>query len=307
MTAAVGTPEVVTELGYVGLSVSDRDAWVDFAENMLALQVAEDSDAQTVYLRMDLWHHRIALHVDGQDDLAYLGWRVAGAPQLAALGERLESAGVVVKEASKAEAAERRVLGLIKLEDPAGNPTEIFFGPQVDNHRPFHPGRPMRGRFLTGGEGCGHLIVRQDDPDEAVKFYRLLGLVGDMEYKFQLPDGSVAGPVFMHVPGGRHHSIAFGLGPMAKRVNHLMMEYTDLADLGQAHDRVRAGNVDVALQLGQHANDQALTFYFANPSGWLCELGWGSRKPPVQQEHYVSDVFGHDNEKAGYGLDIPLR
>src|SRR3546814_10682557 len=70
--------------------------------------------------------------------------------------------------ASDEAARERRVLGLAKLKDPGGNPTEIFFGPQVDNYRPFHPGRPMFGRFVTGAEGIGHCILRQDDVAAAV-------------------------------------------------------------------------------------------------------------------------------------------
>lgn len=104
----------------------------------------------------------------------------------------------------------------------------------------------------------------------------------------------------------RQHSVAFGLGPMEKRINHLMFEYTELDDVGLAHDIVRARQIDVALQLGKHANDQALTFYCANPSGWLWEFGWGARKAPAQQEYYTRDIFGHGNEAPGYGMDIPL-
>jgi 2,3-dihydroxyethylbenzene 1,2-dioxygenase len=73
-----------------------------------------------------------------------------------------------------------------------------------------------------------------------------------------------------------------------------------------AHDVVRAKKIDVALQLGKHANDQALTFYCANPSGWLWEFGWGARQAPSQQEYYTRDIFGHGNEAAGYGMDVPL-
>jgi 2,3-dihydroxyethylbenzene 1,2-dioxygenase len=164
----------------------------------------------------------------------------------------------------------------------------------------------MFGKFVTGSEGIGHCILRQDDVEAAAAFYRLLGLRGSVEYQLHLPNGMVAMPYFMHC-NDRQHSVAFGLGPMEKRINHLMFEYTELDDLGLAHDIVRERQIDVALQLGKHANDLALTFYCANPSGWLWEFGWGARKAPAQQEFYTRDIFGHGNEAQGYGMDIPLQ
>ncbi len=163
----------------------------------------------------------------------------------------------------------------------------------------------MYGRFLTLGQGLGHTIIRQNDVPAAIKFYNLLGLKGSVEYKLKMPNGMVATPVFLHA-NNRQHSVAFGLGPMNKRINHLMIEYTDLKDLGIAHDLIRQRNIDVAIQLGEHSNDQALTFYAANPSGWLWELGWGARESLSSQEHYTRDIFGHGNEAKGYGMDIEL-
>lgn len=295
----------VTELGYMGLSVSNLDAWKDYAAGIVGMEIVDEGEGDRLYLRMDKWHHRIALHADGGDDLAYLGWRVPGPVEFDELVEKLTLANVDLRIASDEEAAERRVLGLAKLSDPGGNPTEIFYAPQVDNAKPFHPGRPMFGRFVTGSEGIGHCILRQDDIAAAVRFYQLLGLRGSVEYKLPLPNGMIATPYFMHA-NDRQHSVAFGLGPMTKRINHLMLEYTDLDDLGQAHDAVRQRKIKVALQLGKHANDEALTFYCANPSGWLWELGWGAKKSGPQQEHYLRDLFGHGNEAEGFGMDIEL-
>jgi len=39
----------------------------------------DEGESDRCYLRMDYQHHRIVLHADGRDDLAYLGFRVAGA------------------------------------------------------------------------------------------------------------------------------------------------------------------------------------------------------------------------------------
>lgn len=67
----------VIELGYMGISVKDPDAWKSFAMNMLGLQVLDEGEKDRFYLRMDYWHHRIVVHHSAEDDLEYLGWRVA--------------------------------------------------------------------------------------------------------------------------------------------------------------------------------------------------------------------------------------
>lgn len=296
----------VTELGYIGIAVSDPDAWKTYAGEVVGLEVVDEGEHDRFYLRMDYWHHRIVVHTGPEDDISYLGWRVVDAEALAEMALKLQSAGIAFTVGSAEEAQERRVVGLLKLADPGGNPTEIFHGPQVDTYRPFHPGRPMHGRFVTGEQGLGHIVLRQHDDAAALNFYRVLGFRGGLEYRLPGPDGETMDLIFMHC-NARHHSVAFGLGAIPKRANHLMLEYTDLNDLGFAHDTVRRRQIDVALQLGKHANDQALTFYCANPSGWLWELGWGGRQPSHQQELYRADIFGHGPEAGGHGLDMDLE
>lgn len=295
----------VTELGYLGLSVSNAEAWKKYATEVVGMEWVDEGEKDRFYLRMDLWHHRFVAHVGTADDLEYIGWRVAGPAEMDAMAAKLDKAGYAFRIGSETEAKERHVLGLLKLKDPGGIATEIFWGPRVDANKPFHPGRRMYGKFVTGEEGIGHCILRQDDDAAAYKFYSTLGMRGSVEYLLPLPNGMTAKPTFMSC-NARQHSVAFGLGPMPKRINHLMIEYTELDDLGIAHDIVRQRKHDVAVQLGKHSNDKALTFYHANPSGWLWELGWGAAKAKTQAEHYTGDIFGHGNEAAGYGIDLKL-
>lgn len=293
----------VTELGYLGLNISNAQAWRDYAAQCVGFEVFDEGEADRFYLRMDNWHHRFVMHVGQQDDLAYMGWRVADAESLQKMEQQLQEARVPYRVGTSEEAAERHVLGLLKLHDPSGIPTEIFYGPRVDMHLPFHPGRRMHGRFLTGDQGLGHCLIQSKDPVASFRFYGLLGLTGSVEYHLQTPVG-VAKPIFMHC-NDRQHSVAFGI-PSEKRLNHMMLEYVDLNDLGMAHDIVRKRDIPVALQLGKHSNDQALTFYSATPSGWLMELGWGACNSSAQQQYHVLDVFGHGMEAAGMGLDLKL-
>ncbi|MFZ4605604.1 MAG: VOC family protein [Caulobacter sp.] len=292
----------VTELGYVGFNITDADAWRRFATDVVGLEVLDEGEADRFYLRMDYWHHRFVMHISDVDDIAYSGWRVADEGALDEIKAQLTAAGYSYRDGSREEAAERRVLGLIKLKDPSGNPVEIFFGPLIDSHLPFHPGRRMHGRWLTGDQGLGHVLIQADDHADTHRFYSTIGLKGHIQYHLNTPGGMVE-PCFMYC-NDRQHSLAFGVnGP--KRMGHLMLEYETLNDLGKAHDIVRAQGIDVALQLGKHANDDAFTFYFLTPSGWAMELGWGSAKAFRQQQYHLSDVFGHGVEVAGT-LDVEL-
>jgi 2,3-dihydroxybiphenyl 1,2-dioxygenase len=291
----------VTELGYVGIGIQDEAAWIDYATRIVGLELRDDGEADRFYLRTDNWHHRIVVHRNAGDDLLYVGWRVVDRTALEEMAELLTRNGIEFRFGTAEEEFERRVLGLVKLVDPGGNPTEIFYGPLVDMKRPFHPGRPMHGRFVNGSQGLGHCILRQADSEAAYKFYRLLGMSGGVDYKRLRPNGHVSKLTFMRC-NERQHSVAFGVAHSEKRINHLMIEYTDLADLGVAHDLIREANIPVAVGLGVHSNDRALTFYAANPSGWLWEIGTKGEESPGKQEYYTDDVFGHKKEADGYGF-----
>ena len=289
----------VTELRYDGIGVQRLDDWKRFAAEIVGLEVADDGEADRCYLRMDYWHHRIVLHDDGSDDLAYLGFRVAGPDELGEMQRQLADAGIALRVASEDEARERRVLELVKLEDPDGTPVEIFHGPEVHFARPFHPGRGMHGRFVTGAGGMGHCVIRQRDVAAARRFYQALGMRGSVEYVIRLGDKRTLAPVFMHC-NERDHTVAFGLGSPERRINHLMLEVDNLDDVGLTYDLVRRHDIPVHITPGKHSNDHMYSFYFRNPSGWMWEYGFGARPATHQSEYYVQDVYGHAFEAGGF-------
>jgi 2,3-dihydroxybiphenyl 1,2-dioxygenase len=289
----------VTELGYMGLGVKDLDAWKDFAANIVGLEVSDEGERDRCYLRMDYWHHRLVLHRDPSDDLLFLGFRVAGAQEFHEMQSQLESAGIKYRVGSKEDALERRVLEVMKLEDPDGNPIEIFHGPEIQQAVPFHPGRRMHGRFKTSTGGLGHCIIRERDPEAACRFYRTLGMRGGIEYRIRM-GGSVLDLMFMHC-NERDHTVAFGVGDPRRRLNHVMLECESLDDVGMTYDLVRNQKIPVAITPGKHSNDHMYSFYFRNPSGWMFEYGWGGRPATFQSEYYVGDMYGHQPEAGGFG------
>ncbi len=296
----------ITELGYVSIGVSDLAAWDAYAGQVLGLEVVPGEDAKTRYLRMDYWHHRIKLVEDGSDDLRAIGLRVAGVLEFRALAKSLEAAGVGLRIGSHAEAEAQKVLEIMFLQDPNGFPIEIFHGPLVQYNLPFHAGRRMHGGFKTASGGFGHMMLnRKAEFEDIHAFYSLLGLRGGLEYKLVVPE--MPGPVdlmFLHC-NERQHTLAFG-GPGEKRINHLMFEVERMEDVGLAYDVIRMAGVPVIIEPGSHANDQNYSFYFRNPSGFMCEIGWGGRKPTGQSEYYEADAFGHaPNMETMKGFMIP--
>ena len=286
----------VSQLGYLGIGISNAKAWQDLATSILGLQVVPGDDQPTSYLRMDEFHHRLELRSDGADDLEFVGWEVPDPATLQNVARQLEDGGVEVTPGTHEEADKRRVVDLFKCVDPDGLPTEVFYGRPI-NQQPFHPARPMSG-FKTDGVGFGHILLYTRNLDDAVRFYRdLLG--------FRVSDfsevGTSGGKVrlgFLHC-NPRHHSVAFMEAPGApKRINHVMFECNSLDDVGTGRDLCLRHGVPIVIDLGRHMNDHMVSFYMANPSGFALEYGWDGRTiddTTWQIEHYtaVDSLWGH--------------
>ena len=290
----------VSELGYLGIGVSDLAGWNRLASTVFGMQVVPGDTASTTYLRIDRNHHRVELNARGTDDLEFAGWEVEDAGALDAIAKQLQAGGVDVKAGTRDDAAQRRVVDLIKCVDPSGIPTEIFYGHPVDP-RPYQPSRAGSG-FKTAGEGLGHMLVHSPDLDASVGFYRdILGFRVSDFTTVSTPNGPLR-MAFLHC-NSRHHSIAFIGAPGPKRLNHIMFESNALMDVGIGRDACLANDIPIAIDLGCHMNDQMVSFYMACPSGFALEYGWGARvidDATWQVEHYdsVDSIWGHPQLKT---------
>ena len=259
----------VSQLGYLGISVKDLDGWRGYANEMLGLEEAGRDADGSLLLGMDSHHNRIQLHADGRDDVAYVGWQVDSEADLAAISNSLDVAGISVRRGSKAEAEKRRVAELISFEDPDGNAIEVFHGPEMAS-------REREGRFLADEQGLGHLVLFVSNLDRTMAFYQ-------EHMGFRVSDyvnsGSGMGRLgFLHC-NRRHHSIAFGEYPTAKRkAHHFMLQLNDIDPVGRAYDKANAGGAQLVTTLGRHSNDEMVSFYMRNPSGFAVEYGWGARE-----------------------------
>ena len=138
----------IRQLGYLGLQANDPKAWLDFATRICGLMPARVLPGEawgmpgqpgaaspsggsgiasdgSVFLKMDDWQWRVALHPAEGPGLRYLGLELRGAAELdAAVGE-LKGRGSAVERATPAELEARVVHGMAHLRDPAGNRVEL--------------------------------------------------------------------------------------------------------------------------------------------------------------------------------------
>lgn len=267
----------VANLGYIGLEVSDLDAWRAFAGQVLGLMEGAPTPGGAHRLRLDEAAWRIALEPGPRDDIAYVGFEVATAGALTQVAARLTASGVPVRPGDTARLAERGVCELLTCTDPCGLPVEIYYGAAQLTHTPFVSPAGVR-QFVTGQQGLGHLALatRADQMAATRAFYvEQLGFrVSDF---IRLGAGS-QGHIdveFYHC-NPRHHTLALAPTPVTPdtRLHHFMLQAGDLDDVGRALDRAaREGAVQQGL--GRHTNDHMVSFYARTPSPFGAEFGWG--------------------------------
>jgi len=281
----------VQALGYVGIEARSPEDWAGYGTDFLGLQLAERSAGQLVF-RMDDRRQRLVVMPGERDGARFFGWEVADAAALTAIAARLDAAGVAVTHGTRALADQRRVAGLISLQDPIGNRIELVHGAEATD-APFIPGRNISG-FRTGALGMGHAVLTVPQMADVLPFYRdLLG--------FRVSD-YVTRPFhayFLHV-NPRHHSLAL-IETGSAGLHHLMIELFSLDDVGQGYDLALLEEGRVATTLGRHTNDFMTSFYARTPGGFMMEYGWGGRTvdpatwQPVEM-HSGPSLWGHERQ-----------
>ncbi len=303
----------IRSLGYAGFAAPETAAWLEYATQILGLMPAcncpgEDRDEVgsasagdgiaadgSVYLKMDDWQWRIAVHPagDAAPGLLYLGLEVAGQAALEAAAEELHRAGAPVETDTGERARARSVTGLVGTRDPMGNAIELFYGPVIDRRYV----SPLHMSFVAGNLGLGHLNLFAAPLAAARDFYtRVLG--------FRLTDyirfGAQDSANFFHC-NARHHSIGLlKMGELAG-LHHLMLEAASVDMVCQCLERVQDAGIRITSTLGRHANDNMFSFYMQSPSGFEVEIGCDGRRVDenwTPHEFVGGDLWGHRGLEA---------
>jgi 3,4-dihydroxy-9,10-secoandrosta-1,3,5(10)-triene-9,17-dione 4,5-dioxygenase len=289
----------IASLGYLRIESADVGAWREFGVKVLGMVEGRGPDPGAVYLRMDDFPARLVIVAGERDRLLASGWEVAGEAALAKAARAVVSSGVAVKTWTAAELCYRRVGGMLRFDDPAGNALEVFCGAALE-HRPAVS--PYGNRFVTGGMGLGHVVLPVAEEEPALGFYtEVLG--------FRLRDSIRMAPELFGRPAGpplwmrflgcnpRHHSLALAPFPAQAGIVHLMIEVAALDDVGRAMDRCARRGAPVSASLGRHANDLMVSFYVRTPAGFDVEYGTDGRRVDdatwVTRETTAISLWGH--------------
>ena len=139
---------LVKQLGYLVFEVSDLAAWEQFGTQILGLDLVDRRGDEGFSLRMDGYHQRFFIEQGPADDLAAIGWEVEGRAALEAFAQRFKEAGHEVSQRDSRGSRRPKRRGTHSVDDPAGNPIEIFYGPK---RRRAVRLRSRRGRVRSGG------------------------------------------------------------------------------------------------------------------------------------------------------------
>lgn len=284
-------------LGYLLVQSQDIPRWRELTVECLGLQETDGPVEGALHLRMDERVARLVVTPGETDTVLAVGWEVRDQFALAQVGRAVEASGVGVKMLTQEECDERRVEAAIRFDDPAGTPVEVFFGPMLD-HSPVHTGHGQK--FITGGQGMGHVVLPTNNPEETVAFYtEVLGFLPRGAIRIGPGEGTPRRVRFMGV-NERHHSLAVCPAPHgeAPGLVHLMMEVDELDAVGRALDKVKKQGFSLSSTLGRHTNDKMVSFYVRAPGGW--DLEYGCEGSLVDESWYTAEeitadsYWGHD-------------
>lgn len=269
----------IIELGYLGFEVSDMARWERFAAEVIGLGVSHGPQG-TRRLRMDDAPARFILQQGPADDFAFAGWKVGSAAEVDAFARHLDAEGVAATWAADEELAVRHAARMLHFTDPQGNRHEVYAAAPATAPA-FAPALVPSG-FVTGAGGAGHVVFEAADYAATIEFARrVLGVKLSDNIYLQPAPGIKIEVSFFHI-NERHHSLAVApRGPEPgpkKRIHHFMVEAGAVADVGRARDRCLSFGLPVVMDIGQHPNDQMISFYAHTPSGFLFEFGWGGLK-----------------------------
>ncbi|MFW0757762.1 VOC family protein [Pseudomonas sp. H11T01] len=279
----------IHSLAYVGFGVSDLDQWQWLATEIIGMQVSR-RDEQSMSLRMDEYCQRVFLEKNAIDDILVAGWQFRTEQQLDSYVAQLREKGIQVEVLSDELLCRRMVEKAYSCQDPNGFAHEFFFGHAEAGLNDVFRSKVLKGGFVTGDLGIGHILPFAKNGPETVKFYKdVLNLRVSDYIREEIKPGIVVDATFFHTATGRHHSIATAQAPMPKVLNHFMVQVERMDDVGLAYDRCVKAGIPIILELGHHPNDQTFSFYAQSPSGFNFEMGWGGLV--IDEDHWEVKAF----------------
>ena len=290
----------VKSLGYVVIETAQPDRWSRFLTDLAGVMRVDDAADGAMLFRIDDRPFRFRIERADREWFKAAGYEVADRAALDELAVRIAAAGCPIERFSAEVAALRGVEAGFATRDPAGNGLEFYCG---DSRTDVPFVSPLGiSHFVTGDMGMGHAVSSAPDFPATLAFYcDVIGFCETDMPAFHLmgPDAPAMHFAFLHADNGRHHSVAFGEGPVPPSgAVHVMLQYPSLVEVGKAYDRMKAMGYPESASLGQHLNDETVGFYVQTPGGFDLEIGCDSLViDPASWEvtrHIGISIWGHE-------------
>jgi 3,4-dihydroxy-9,10-secoandrosta-1,3,5(10)-triene-9,17-dione 4,5-dioxygenase len=302
----------VKSLGYVVVSSTDLDKWLNYGTNVLGMMKAPSMpDNGSVYLKMDQRPFRYAIEKGEYDGLMFAGWDLGSEAAFNDGVAELESKGIAFEKIEDADVlAGRAVSALVRLADPSGNRIELYWSDVADSVA-FESPLDIEAFVTTADDGSdmglGHVVFHAPTDFEGTHdFYVSLGFM-DADIT-DMSDKGMGNIYFMNC-NPRHHSLAlWSWGGPSEETNwqpspeskapgcvHLMAEVKTLSEVGKTLDRVNEAEIMVVSSLGEHINDEMTSFYMLTPGNFALEFGCDGIQLP---EDWVTT---HNTEASKWG------
>jgi len=287
----------IRALGYFVAQTTDLKEWQDYAENVLGMMTST-APGGGLYIKMYERPFRMLI-VEGEEKRYQAsGWELASQESFEAATAELNERDIEWQAGDAALCDQRGVQALAIVKDPAGNRHELYWGHRSDC-QPFVSPQGVPA-FVTGNMGLGHTVIPAPNFDETYAFLKdVLGFGLSDLYNFQpTPDMDPLRIYFLHCNNPRHHSLAICEFPVEPGCVHAMVEVENMTEVGRAHDRHENNNVQLSATLGQHLNDEMISFYMKTPSGFDMEFGYGGLQLDWEEhsafEFNRVSLWGHD-------------
>jgi 2,3-dihydroxybiphenyl 1,2-dioxygenase len=262
-------------LGYIVIETDRFADWRRFGRDAIGMHL-DETMRDVMRFRLDENECRFLLRRGPAEDVTTLGWHIDDHHTFDEILSRITRHGVPTKEGTAEEAALRGVERLTRFPGPNGLVQEIF---TVARRSDTPPDMAVRGGFVTGEAGIGHVAVTSKKPHQIHGYYDTVFDARLTDYIDETISGLKFKIRFLRV-NQRHHSVAIAavnrlpINPIRTRVQHLNIQVADLDDMTASYQRVKDLGFHMALAVGQHTNDKELSYYAMTPSGFEWEVGW---------------------------------
>lgn len=285
-------------LAYVVVESTDPGRWRLFGEQVMGAMASPAPDGG-LYVKLDERPFRYLIVKADRDRYRASGWEVLNPQAFDHAVAQLERAGVQFQRGTATELAARQFQDMVWFLDPSGNRHEVVWGVRSDFARFDSPvGVPC---FVTGDQGLGHTVLAAPQFDATWTFWRdVMGFgLSDIYNHRAGADAPVQRLHFTHCNNSREHSLALFESPVPPSgCIHVMAEVDSMTQVGRALDRCKQHGFKLMASLGQHVNDQVISFYMLTPGGFSMEFGYGGVKVDWSShsvfEATTISYWGHD-------------